>query len=447
MNDASAKTAPGRSGMAFMFRALGHRNYKLFFSGQSVSMIGTWMTRIATSWLVYRLTGSALLLGVVGFAGQIPSFLLAPFAGVIVDRWNRHHLLVATQFLAMIQSLALAVLALTGYIQIWHVIALSIFQGLVNAFDMPARQAFVVEMVENREDLPNAIALNSSLVNAARLLGPSIAGVVIAAVGEGWCFFIDGVSYIAVIASLLAMKVAPSAIKAVKKTNVLQQFREGWDYVYGFPPISKILLLLAFVSLVGMPYSVLMPIFATDILHGGSHTLGFLMAASGVGALCGAVFLAARKTVVGLGRYIPLMAGRFGIGLIGFSISRVEWLSMILMVVTGLGFMVQMATSNTIIQTIVDEDKRGRVMSFYTMAFMGTAPFGSLLAGSLAAQIGAPNTLLIGGVCCVLGAVWFQRALPRLRQFVRPIYIEKGILPEMQRGIFDTAELSVPPES
>ena len=447
MNDASAKTAPGRSGMAFMFRALGHRNYKLFFSGQSVSMIGTWMTRIAMSWLVYRLTGSALLLGVVGFAGQIPSFLLAPFAGVIVDRWNRHHLLVATQFLAMIQSLALAVLALTGYIQIWHVIALSIFQGLVNAFDMPARQAFVVEMVENREDLPNAIALNSSLVNAARLLGPSIAGVVIAAVGEGWCFFIDGVSYIAVIASLLAMKVAPSAIKAVKKTNVLQQFREGWDYVYGFPPISKILLLLAFVSLVGMPYSVLMPIFATDILHGGSHTLGFLMAASGVGALCGAVFLAARKTVVGLGRYIPRMAGLFGIGLIGFSISRVEWLSMILMVVTGLGFMVQMATSNTIIQTIVDEDKRGRVMSFYTMAFMGTAPFGSLLAGSLAAQIGAPNTLLIGGVCCVLGAVWFQRALPRLRQFVRPIYIEKGILPEMQRGIFDTAELSVPPES
>ena len=447
MNDESAKTVPGRSGMAFMFRALEHRNYKLFFSGQSVSMIGTWMTRIATSWLVYRLTGSALLLGVVGFAGQIPSFLLAPFAGVIVDRWNRHHLLVATQVLAMIQSLALAVLALTGYIQIWHVIALSIFQGLINAFDMPARQSFVVEMVEKREDLPNAIALNSSLVNAARLLGPSIAGVVIAAVGEGWCFFIDGVSYIAVIASLLAMKAAPTAIKAIKKANVLQQFREGWDYVYGFPPISKILLLLAFVSLVGMPYSVLMPIFATDVLHGGPHTLGFLMGASGVGALCGAVFLASRKSVVGLGRYIPRMAAVFGIGLIGFSISRLEWLSMILMVVTGLGFMVQMATSNTIIQTIVDEDKRGRVMSFYTMAFMGTAPFGSLLAGSLAAQIGAPNTLLIGGICCVLGAVWFQRALPRLRQFVRPIYIEKGILPEMQRGIFDTAELSVPPES
>jgi len=447
MNDASAKITPGRSGIAFMFRALEHRNYKLFFSGQSISMIGTWMTRIATSWLVYRLTGSAFLLGVVGFAGQIPSFVLAPFAGVIVDRWNRHHLLVATQALAMIQSLVLALLALTGYIQIWHVIALSIFQGLINAFDMPARQSFVVEMVEKREDLPNAIALNSSLVNAARLIGPSIAGVVIAVVGEGWCFFIDGVSYIAVIASLLAMRVAPSAAKAVKHANVLQQFREGWAYVYGFPPISKILILLAFVSLVGMPYSVLMPIFATDVLHGGPHTLGFLMAASGVGALCGAVFLAARKSVVGLGRYIPRMAGLFGLGLIGFSLSRMIWLSMILMVATGLGFMAQMAASNTIIQTIVEEDKRGRVMSFYTMAFMGTAPFGSLLAGSIAAQIGAPNTLLIGGVGCVLGAVWFQRVLPRLRQFVRPIYIEKGILPEMQRGIFDTAEMSVPPES
>jgi MFS family permease len=410
-------------------------------------MIGTWMTRIATSWLVYRLTGSALLLGVVGFAGQIPSFVLAPFAGVIVDRWNRHRLLVATQVLAMIQSFALAILALTGYIKIWHVIALSVFQGLINAFDMPARQSFVVEMVEKRDDLPNAIALNSSLVNAARLLGPSIAGVVIAAVGEGWCFFIDGISYLAVITSLLAMNVVSAVTKAIKHANVLQQFREGFAYVYGFPPISKILLLLAFVSLVGMPYTVLMPIFANDILKGGPYTLGFLMAASGIGALCGAVFLASRKTVLGLGRYIPRMAGLFGLGLIAFSFSRMIWLSLVLMVATGLGFMVQMAVSNTIIQTIVDEDKRGRVMSFYTMAFMGTAPFGSLLAGALAARIGAPNTLLIGGLGCVLGAVWFQRALPRLRQYVRPIYKEKGILPEIQKGIFDTAELSVPPES
>jgi MFS family permease len=436
-----------RSGTPHMFRALSHRNYKLFFSGQSISMIGTWMTRIATSWLVYKLTGSALLLGVVGFAGQIPSFLLAPLAGVLVDRWNRHRLLVATQALAMVQSIALAVLTLTGYIKIWHVIALSIFQGLINAFDMPARQSFVVQMVEDRADLPNAIALNSSLVNTARLLGPSIGGVIIAAVGEGWCFAIDGVSYLAVIASLLAMTVNAAEVVPVKETNILQQLREGWKYVVGFPPISKVLLLLAFVSLVGMPYTVLMPIFANDILHGGPNTLGFLMAASGIGALCGAVFLAARRSVVGLGRFIPRMAGIFGIGLIGFSFSRMIWLSLILMVVTGLGFMVQMAVSNTIIQTLVDEDKRGRVMSFYTMAFMGTAPFGSLLAGSLAEKIGAPYTLMIGGICCIGGAIWFQVALPRLRQYVRPTYFEKGILPELQRAIFSTAELSVPPES
>jgi MFS family permease len=432
-------------GIAFMFRALRHRNYQLFFSGQSVSLIGTWMTRIATSWLVYKLTGSALLLGVVGFAGQIPSFVLAPFAGVLVDRWNRHRLLVVTQILAMIQSLALAILALTGFIKIWHIILLSIFQGIVNAIDMPARQAFVVEMVEKREDLPNAIALNSSMVNAARLLGTSIGGVIIAAVGEGWCFMLDAISYIAVIASLLTMKLAPSAIKKAKETNAFEEFREGWTYVTNFPPISKILLLLAFVSLVGMPYTVLMPIFANEILHGGPNTLGLLMAASGVGALFGAVFLASRKTVLGLGKMIPLMAGVFGAGLIAFSFSRTIWISLLLMIVTGLGFMIQMAVSNTLIQTIVEEDKRGRVMSFYTMAFMGTAPFGSLLAGSLAERIGAPNTLLLGGIGCIVGALWFAKSLPRLRQFVLPIYIEKGILPEMRAGIMNTSELSAAP--
>jgi MFS family permease len=444
----SSNAEPRSEGIAFMFRALKHRNYQLFFSGQSISLIGTWMTRIATSWLVYKLTGSALLLGVVGFAGQIPSFILAPFAGVLVDRWNRHRLLVLTQVLAMIQSAALAALALSGLIKIWHVIALSIFQGVINAFDMPARQSFVVQMVEDREDLPNAIALNSSIVNAARLVGPSLGGVIIAAVGEGWCFMIDGISYLAVIASLLLMKLAPTIAQKVKsQANVLEQFREGWRYVKNSPPISKILLLLAFVSLVGMPYTVLMPVFANEILHGGPNTLGILMAASGVGALSGAVFLAARKSVLGLGRLIPLMAGVFGAGLIAFSFSRVIWLSLILMVTTGLGFMIQMAVSNTLIQTIVEEDKRGRVMSFYTMAFMGTAPFGSLLAGSLADRIGAPYTLLLGGIGCIVGALWFARALPRLRVFVRPIYIEKGILPEMRHGLMNTSELSVPPES
>jgi MFS family permease len=443
----SSKAKPAVGGIAFMVRALGHRNYQLFFSGQSVSLIGTWMTRIATSWLVYRLSGSAFLLGIVGFAGQIPSFILAPFAGVLVDRWNRHRLLVATQVLAMLQSFALAVLALTGLIKIWHVIVLSIFQGLINAFDMPARQTFLVEMIEKREDLPNAIALNSSMVNAARLLGPSIGGLIIAAVGEGWCFMLDGVSYLAVIASLLAMKMTPRTTKRSNEANVLQQLREGWRYAVGFAPIRKVLLLLALVSLVGMPYTILMPVFANKILHGGPNTLGLLMAASGVGALAGAIFLAARKSVLGLGKFIPLTAGVFGAGLIAFSFSRVLWLSLILMVVTGLGFMVQMAASNTVLQTIVEEDKRGRVMSFYTMAFMGTAPFGSLLAGSMANRYGAPLTLMFGGVGCIAGALWFATSLRSLRRDVRPIYVKVGILPELATGIQQTSELSVPPQT
>ena len=432
---------------AFILRALAHKNYRLFFAGQSISLIGTWMTRIATAWLVYRLTGSALLLGVVGFAGQIPSFLLAPLAGVLVDRWNRQRLLVITQVLAMFQSLALALLTMTGLIKMWHVIVLSVLQGLINSFDMPARQAFVVEMVEKREDLANAIALNSSMVNAARLLGPSIGGVVIAAVGEGWCFMIDAVSYIAVIASLLAMTITARVIQPTNEANIFQQLREGWSYATHFAPIRNVLLLLALVSLVGMPYTVLMPVFANDVLHGGPNTLGLLMAASGVGALAGALFLAARKTVLGLGKFIPLMAGAFGAGLIAFSFTRVLWLSLALMVVTGLGFMVQMAVSNTVLQTIVDEDKRGRVMSFYTMAFMGTAPFGSLLAGSVADRIGTPHTLLCGGIGCILGALWFATTLSDLRRDVRPIYERIGILPEVATGIQHSTELSIPPET
>lgn len=433
--------------LSFMVRALRHRNYRLFFCGQIVSLVGTWMTRVATSWLVYRLTGSPFLLGLVGFAGQIPSFLLAPFAGVLVDRWNRHRLLVVTQILAMLQSAALGALALGGVIQLWHVLVLSLFQGLINAFDMPARQAFVVEMVEKREDLSNAIALNSSMVNAARLLGPSIGGIVIAAVGEGWCFLGDAVSYIAVIASLLLMRVVPRAARPAREARVLASLREGFAYVSQNAPIRSILLLLALVSLVGMPYTVLMPVFASRILHGGPHTLGFLMAATGVGALTGAVFLAGRRSVLGLGKIIPLTAGLFGAGLIGFSLSRTMWLSVPLLLVTGLGFMVQMASSNTLIQTLVDDDKRGRVMSFYTMAFMGTTPFGSLLAGSLADRIGAPHTLLLGGIGCVAGAVAFAVLLPRLRAKVRPIYIRMGILPEVADGLRSAAQLTTPPQT
>jgi MFS family permease len=450
----AASTAPAASisGPAFLVRALRHRNYRLFWSGQSVSLVGTWMTRIATSWLIYRLTGSALLLGLVGFAGQIPSFLLAPVAGVLVDRWDRHRLLVATQVLAMVQSAALAALALLHVINLWHVLALSLFQGVINAFDMPARQAFVVEMVESRADLPNAIALNSSMVNAARLLGPSIGGVVIAAVGEGWCFLLDAVSYLAVLASLLLMRLPRHQRTALPGARILPELRAGWAYVAASPPIVTILLLLALVSLVGMPYTVLMPIFASSILHGGPHTLGFLMAATGVGALLGAVHLASRRSVLGLGRVIPWTAALFGAGLIGFALSRALWLSLLLLVVTGLGFMVQMAASNTLLQTLVEDDKRGRVMSFYTMAFMGTAPFGSLLAGSLAHRFGAPATLVGGGIGCLLGALGFASRLPTLRERVVPIYTRLGILPEvppispLTAGIQSATELSVPPE-
>src|SRR4051812_24276287 len=389
---------------SFIFRALSHRNYKLFFAGQSISLIGTWMTRIATSWLVYRLTGSALLLGVVGFAGQIPSFLLAPFAGVLVDRWNRHRLLVATQVLALLQSLALAILALTGVVQIWHVILLSVFQGLINAFDMPARQAFVVEMVERREDLANAIALNSSMVNAARLLGPSLGGIIIAAVGEGWCFMIDAISYLAVIASLLAMKLEPRPI-VVRDTRVLEEMRVGFQYVARFQPVRSALLLLSLVSIMGMPYTVLMPVISASAFHGGSNTLGFLMTASGVGALAGALYLASRRSVLGLGRAMVVSTAVFGLALTVFSQVRNLWLALAVLPFVGAGMMITMAATNTIIQTVVSEELRGRVMAFYTMAFLGTAPIGSLLAGVLADRVGPSTTILLGGTACLAAAL------------------------------------------
>lgn len=426
-------------------RALRHRNYRLFFGGQGVSLIGTWMTRVATGWLVYRLTGSAFLLGLVSFSSQVPILVLGPIAGVWVDRLNRHRVLVVTQVLSMLQSFALAVLALMHIITVNEIILLNLFQGAVNAFDMPARQAFVIEMVEDRQDLGNAIALNSSLVNASRLIGPSIAGLVIAAVGEGYCFLIDGFSYVAVIASLLAMTVAVRG-PGRSHDSVLSELREGWQYVTGFRPIWSILMLLAVVSLVGMPYTALMPIFAGTILHGGPNTLGFLMASSGVGALIGAVTLAARRSVLGLGRVIPFTAGAFGAALMAFAASRHLWLSMLLLVVTGFGFMQQMAASNTILQTITEERKRGRVMSFYSMAFQGVAPFGSLAAGAAATRIGAPLTLMIGGAICITAAAVFASQLPAIRRLVRPIYIQIGIVPQLATGITTASMLQEPPE-
>jgi MFS family permease len=431
---------------SFAVRALRSRNYRLFFSGQTVSLIGTWMTRVATSWLVYRLTGSASLLGVASFCGQIPMFFLAPLAGVWVDRWDRHRTLVITQILSMLQSLALAALTLTGRITVWDVIWLSLAQGLINAFDMPARQAFVVQMVENRDDLANAIALNSSMVNGSRLAGPAIAGVVISAFGEGYCFLVDGLSYLAVIASLLAMIIMPAPRRA-RERRVFRELREGWLYVVSSRPIRSILLLLGLVSLVGMPYTVLMPIFASNILHGGPNTLGFLMAASGVGALAGAVSLAFRKTVLGLGRQIVLSSALFGAGLIGFGLSRWLPLSLVLMPVIGFGLMQEMACSNTILQTIVDDEKRGRVMAYYSMAFQGMLPFGSLFAGALAARIGAPWTVVVGGAATLAGAGWFALELPEIRRYVRPIYVELGILPEAALGVQSASILQTPPEA
>jgi MFS family permease len=418
------------NGVTLIFRALRYPNYRLFFGGQSISLIGTWMQRIAMSWLVYRLTHSAFLLGVVGFAGQIPTFLFAPFAGVLADRWNRHRTLIVTQTLALLQALVLAILVMTGTVEVWHIVALAIILGAVNALDMPVRQSFIVQMIEGKENLGNAIALNSSMVNAARLIGPSVAGMLIAAFGEGVCFLVNALSYLAVIAALLAMKIAPAPVRP-PNGHVIAGLKEGFSYAFGFAPIRYIILLLALVSLMGMPYQVLMPVFAKDVLGGGPHTLGFLMGASGLGALVGTVFLAAKKGVRGFGLLIAIAAAIFGIGLIAFSLSHVVWFSMLFVLVAGFGMMVQMASSNTVLQTVVDDDKRGRVMSLFTMAFMGMAPFGSLLAGVLANRIGAQNTLLMGGGVCIAGAALFATRLRTIRETLHPVYRKMGMMPEI----------------
>jgi MFS family permease len=417
--------------MPRLTRALRSRNYRLFFAGQSVSLVGTWVTRIATSWLVYRLTGSELLLGLTGFVGQIPLFILAPFAGVLADRWNRHRILVVTQVLSALQSVALAWLALRGTITVTHVLLLQVAQGVINSFDVPARQAFVVEMVEDRADLPNAIALNSSMFNASRIIGPAIGGGIIAAVGEGWCFAIDAVSYVAVIFSLLAMRL-PARVVPAERPHVLTELRSGFDYVFRFAPVRELLLNVALIGTMGMPYAVLMPVFAAKILHGGAHTQGLLMTASGAGALAGTIYLASRHTVVGLGKVITAATMLLSAGLIVFSQSRNLVLSMLVLPAVGAGMMLQAASANTILQTIVDERLRGRVMAFYSVAVLGTTPIGSLAAGVLADRIGAPRTILCGAIVCIAGGVWFSFRRPRLAELVRPIYVERGILPPVQ---------------
>ena len=395
-----------------MLRAFRYRNYRLFFGGQIVSLCGTWITITATSWLVYRLTCSAFLLGVVGFASQVPAFVLMPFAGIAVDRWNRHRLLVATQALSMLTSLTLAGLTLTGRITIPALIAVSIVQGVVTAFDMPVRQAFVIALIEDKNDIGNAIAMNSSMFNAARLAGPSIAGAIIAVSSEGWCYLIDGVSFLAVIVALLAMRLAPAPARhAVRRAGHLEQLLEGWRYASTSVPIRSMIGLIGVSCLLGVPYGVLLPIYAGSILGGGPHTLGFLMTAAGGGALLGALWLATLRGPERLPVVIPIAAIVFGAGLMGFAVSRVIWLSLVFLIVAGFGAMVQFASSNTLIQTLVDDSKRGRVLSFFLMAYFGTTPFGSLVAGALSARYGAPVTLAAGGACCIAGALWFRRGI------------------------------------
>ena len=412
-----------------VFRALRYRNYRLFFAGQSISVIGTWLQMVALSWLVYRLTHSALLLGVTGFAGQIPAVLIGPFCGVMIDRWNRHRILMVTQSLALLQAAALATMVYTHHASILWIMLLSAFMGVVNAFDMPARQAFVIQMVEDRTDLPNAIALNSSMFNGARLIGPSVAGILLASVGEGMCFLLNAISYLAVIAALAAMRVR-STTDSRPKQRVLVELREGLSYAAHFAPIRNLLTLLALLCLVAMPYNVLMPVFAASILHGGAVTLGFLTTATGIGALAAALYLASRKSVLGLTRVILVGVTLFGFGLLVFSRSHVLWLSMIMLSVAGFGMMLHLASTNTVLQTVVDEDKRGRVMSLHSMSFMGTAPFGSLLAGVMAHRFGAPNTIFFSGLCCLAAGLAFARHLPTLRAAIRPVYIRAGIIEE-----------------
>ncbi|MCX2738656.1 MFS transporter [Pontibacter anaerobius] len=424
-----------------MFRALSSRNYRLFFVGQGISLIGTWMQQIALSWLVYRLTDSVFLLGAVTFSSQIPSFLLGPFAGVLADKFNRHKVLIVTQALSMLQASTLAALVLTDTIQIWHVLALSAVLGTINGFDIATRQAFVVELIERREDMSNAIALNSSLFNMARLVGPTIAGLLIAVVGEGICILINAISYIAVIGSLLMLRLKPFE-RVRQERKVWASLKVGFQYAFGFPPIRALITIVALLSLFGMPFTVLLPVFARDILQGGANTLGYLMGASGFGALSGALFLAQRKSVVGLGKVIIFTMSLFGLALIAFSFSEVFLLSLALMLFSGFGMIVTMASCNTLLQTLVDDDKRGRVMSLYATAFMGMAPLGSMLAGSVAEQVGVEYTLAGCGFLCAISVVPFAINRPKLRRMVQPIYERLGIVPEIATGLQSAASMT-----
>ena len=430
--------ASRESRVALAVRALRHRNFQLFFAGQLISLIGTWMQTVAQSWLVYRMTGSAFLLGAVGFSSQIPVFIMAPVGGIVADRLNRQRIVISTQTVSMILAGILAALTLSHRVQVWQIMVLAASLGVVNAFDIPARQAFLIDMV-GREDLMNAIALNSSMFNGARVIGPAVAGILVASIGEGWCFFANAVSYLAVIAGLLLMRIVHPA-KLATQGSPLENVIEGFAFARNTGPIRAILLLLGVVSFVGMPYTVLMPVFADQILHGGARGLGILMGATGIGALLGAVSLAARVGIKGLGRLIAMCAGGFGLSLALFSFSRIFWLSTLLLVPVGFFMMVQMASSNTLIQSMVPDRLRGRVMSVYSMMFMGMAPFGALSAGSVAHHLGAPWTVALGGLACTMMAVLFWSHLPSIRAEARELILAQGMMAGAPaQGVTDTA--------
>ncbi len=426
-------------------RAFRYRNYRLFFAGQGISLIGTWMQSVATSWLVYRLTHSSLSLGILAFSGQIPVLLISPFSGVLNDRWNRRHALIIIQIMALFQALSLALVTVSGHAMLWNIIALTFFLGLINAFEMPTRQSLVVELVDDRNDLGNAIALNSTVFNGARLIGPAMAGVLVAQFGEAVCFFANAATYLGAIVAFGMMKNSERVNSAARK-KIFTELKEGFVYAAHFGPIRDLLLLILLLSFVGMSFPVVLPVIAAKVLNGGSGVYGALVAASGFGAFAATVFLATRASVLGLGRIVVIGMFLFGFALIGFSFSRIFPLSLVLVAIAGGAMILNMAASNTIIQTIVADDKRGRVMSMYVMAFMGAAPAGSLFAGYVANAFGAPVAVFIGGVCALAGGVLFAKRLPEIRRIVQPIYREKGIFPAVNQSAESVIELENTPE-
>jgi len=431
---------PGLSFTASLGRSLRHRNYRLYLTGQLISVCGTWMQQVALSWLVYRLTGSATLLGAVGFASQIPIFALSPLGGVVSDRFPCRRIILLTQSLALVQALLLAALTISGRVEVYQLLLLGTVLGIVNAFDMPARQTFVNQLVPV-EDVPNAIALNSSMINAARIIGPSLAGILVATLGEGFCFLLNALSYLAVLWALLAMNVTESGRHA-HHASIVHSLAEGVRYIAGDAPIRTLLILLGAFGLLGMPYMTLMPVFAAKTHNGGADALGVMMGAVGLGALTGALFLARRSELRGIGKVIAAAAVGFGLGLMVFTASPSFSLSLAILLVVGFCWMVLIAASNTVLQALAHERVRGRVMSIFSMSLVGMAPFGSLMMGSLADRFGAPIVVAVGGGCCAAAGLWFVRLLPRIRAAALPVLIERGIIPDPS-GPAETSDAAV----